>query len=155
MLGWLLGRFGWLLDTCAASCLAVWLLPLLAVLTIAGRLTTDPGSPQAHGAGTTEGWRLQLWVNLTLFMLKTYGGLALLGALYGAVGLPAAFVGVGMSSFGRRDPLVRSVLAPPSSVLDAVFLCGLLPCLCAPAALVHGMGAGAFAFLHVAFFWQA
>ena len=42
----------------------------------------------------------------------------------------------------------------PADVLDGVFLCVILPCLCGPMHIVHGFGAGCLVYLSVAFLWK-
>ena len=159
-------------DVLAASVLVGCLLPLLALLAITGRLAlrsydlkriTGSGAAVPRRTATVptstvrvlpDPWSLELWLQLAMFMLKTYGSVALIAWLYGAIGSISAFACLWLVSAIRRDPVVLGVLSPPTSALDAVFFFGLLPCLCLPAILMDNLGGGAFVYLYIAFFWQ-
>ena len=87
---------------------------------------------------------------LFTFAIKGYSIALVLGLAFNSLGgVASACIGaVTLSLFGPvGGPLW------PKDVLDVVFLIALLPCLCCPVLLLHGIGAAWLVYLCLAFMW--
>lgn len=142
---------GLLLDLLLALAALAVLTPLLGALTYsaaayAGTRSREPrrrGAPSERSAAA-----------MCVFVLKGFGLALLLGVLLRHCGtLIAACAGAGvlLLAQAQQDEMVQ--LLASNNPWDILFLYVLLPCLCAPTHLTHGIGAAWLIYLCLAYIW--
>lgn len=159
----LLGVLTRLTDLCVAAGVAAALaltLPLLTLLVSTLRYLRARGGARKEGKAEESSPRRPGDVaELLLFTVKGVVLWALLlqaDALVGSCGAAWACALVLERATRARDASLLLIIEPTPGALDFVFLLGVAPLLCAPAAGgAHGVGAAWHAYLCVAFFWRS
>jgi hypothetical protein len=167
---WLTDRplpiLGALLDL-SVSLVAVALCSVVVIgLTLASVITltwlSRSASREAQAAKEIEVEQAG-FLYLCAYVLKGYAFALFLGLTFHPLGAlaSATFAAAALTLYGRHAAaatFVRPVtggptIFPPSDLLDAALFGVLLPCLCAPVLVLHGIGAAWLVFLTVAFLW--